>query len=187
MVFDPDGFFRLAEILESRDYKELERVNSAKEGDKNLQNLEEALFRTIISRLYYYVFLTFREIIKKQIKEHNPYLYDTLEYKSFWDDHRIHGFVADVLSEISSDYGGFIKSLRRLRNDADYRLEKIITENEINKARSIVNKLINELNLISQELESIVDSDRIGGIILEYLRRDQTREGYKYDDSRTYH
>jgi len=187
MSFDPDGFLRLAEILESRNCGELEGVNTAKEGDKKLQNLEEALFRTIISRLYYYVFLTFREIIKKQIEKHNPYLYGLLEDNSFWDNHKIHGFVADVLSEISGDYGKFIKSLRRLRNSADYHLEKMITERKVNKAKSIVNTLIKESNLISQELERIVESDRIGGIILKYSSTDQTREEYKYDDSRTYH
>lgn len=214
MGFDPSGFFKFATILYEGEYNELGRLNNVKEKDEDLQNLKQALFRTIISRLYYYVFLTLRERIKRQIKEHDYYTYLFLE--SFMEDPIIHGFISEILFEISSEYGKWINSLRKLRNSSDYIIKKTIKEKDIKKAMFLARQLTNELDIIANNLKQMLKeeeenkaSSRIERIVVKYydihikkskkkqrreainikqdqIQREHHRYYSEYDDSRTY-
>ncbi len=99
---------------------------------RELANIErEALARTSISRSYYAAFLLSREILSsygRQVKTGKP------------KDHEL------VITEFRKlgrrDIGDKLDSLRKMRNEADYELDKLITRRHALRALNLADEVV---------------------------------------------
>jgi uncharacterized protein (UPF0332 family) len=101
-LFDPMNIYQFT--------KELEGFDS---------QFVEAKERAIVSRVYYSIFLTIRELLRKEVKNTpaEP-LYDQL-YK----DAYIHAVVIESLAQCDVHSKSLLSSLRKNRNEADYNID----------------------------------------------------------------
>jgi len=118
-IFDPAIFLNLAKSL-----RDDEKYN------------DEGRWRTSIGRAYYAAFLIVFSFLKNQ----------GIEIKEISEIHK------DVIEKIGDE--GYTKTknkldqLRKLRVDADYKLEEIIGEHQCNKSIRLSEIIINELKIL---------------------------------------
>lgn len=150
--FNVEAFYKLGEWLSTQ--------NPDIEGCSNIQ---EGVYRTIIGRYYYYVFLKIRNTILT---------YDVGNANSF-DDGNAHILVVSYLTALDDilELDGELESiatnltkLRRLRNDADYKTNKEITMDDVNRAKGWAMDI--EISLNSVEFEEKVGFENI----LDYIK-----------------
>ena len=119
---------------------------------------EEPSIRTSIGRKYYYLYLELRETIKVNVNRELRELLDE-EYSR---EESLHCVLREVLFIISKRVkdkelqrqfkkaANAIKILRRLRNDSDYKLNRTISNQNLNNARYDVSDVEEILSKISQ-------------------------------------
>jgi len=116
------------------------------------QDLTQAADRTCISRVYYAVFLSFRDKIL------------ALPFRSVELKRRIqrtqdaHAIVAETIRVVDPSLGDYIVNLRILRNRADYRTNIVSSSNDVFYAFKIANEIFSKLtNIVGRIKESDVD------------------------------
>ncbi|XRO77339.1 hypothetical protein ACO3VM_02080 [Methanocaldococcus sp. 10A] len=150
--FDEEEFKKLAEWL---------FLNNSQ--IKNSFNIEEGIYRSIIGRYYYYIFLKIRNIILS---------YDDDNVNSFnkGDAHRLITLYLKALDEILElngdleDIADSLSQLRDLRNKADYETYKKITWNDVLRAKGWVEDI--ELSLQNIKFRDIKGFENI----LEHIK-----------------
>ena len=99
---------------------------------------QEAKKRVIVSRMYYAPFLMIRGILKTKLQ--------STPVKSWFDvlytDSCIHGVVMEALEVSDIHTRNLLHTLRRKRNDADYKLRSKNWDREIGDVTPIANELI---------------------------------------------
>jgi uncharacterized protein (UPF0332 family) len=150
--FDVEAFYKLGEWLSTQ--------NPNVDGCSNMQ---EGIYRAVIGRYYYYTFLKIRNIILFYDENNSTSLNGMgahgliLSYLNALDD--ILGLDGE-LQDIAKGLG----ELRNLRNDADYKTNKEITIDDVNRAKGWVEYI--ETSLKSIEFEGKVGFEDI----LDYIK-----------------
>ena len=138
-----------------------------KELDGFPSKFTEAKERTIVSRIYYSIFLTIRELIRQEVKNTpaEP-LYDKLQ------DTYIHAVVMESLAECDKHFKNLLFALRKGRNEADYNIQ---TSNygSPNDNFVIAEELITHYNEISTSLKA--NSYEVQEIISKWFRIKEQR------------
>lgn len=127
---DPIDFFRTAELLKGE--------------------VGEAHLRTSVGRSYYAAFLYFREYLKKIGLE-----------KTKQPGREAHTFVIQCMANSNVPEGGrasqYLQDLRRLREDADYHLDRVFSQNDAEDAFVKAQKIVSDYKTnISPEKEQIL-------------------------------
>lgn len=120
-MFKPHDFFEFA--------KELKNFTS---------QYPEANKRTIISRMYYASFLVIRDLLKDMLQNTTV----KAQFDALYTDPCIHGVVMDALNIADTHTRNLLHTLRKKRNEADYRLRSKNWNKEINQVLPITEKLI---------------------------------------------
>jgi len=137
LTFDPELFKELAETLLY---------------DSDYDYIDEARCRTVISRLYYAIFLRIRETLLSVFRELNARTLDL--FKRLYRTGEIHATIRDVLMFIDPFIGHLFANLGQLRRDADYNLRKRILPEETEEALRNARELQNSLQDVSHILRS---------------------------------
>lgn len=105
----------------------------------SISNRKEAKARTVISRAYYATFLAMREWLKDE----------GYRFSGGKKEHYNHQEVQDNLFRRIGQRGpkDRLHTLRQLRNDADYHLNKSLTPNHAHKAITLADSIIRYINL----------------------------------------
>jgi uncharacterized protein (UPF0332 family) len=134
-AFEPKAFYDLAIYLRKQ---LMHRIP---------QELKQALNRTCISRVYYAVFLSFREkMLELPIRDAE--LRERVERTT-----DAHAIVAGSVRNIDPGIGDYIVNLRSKRNLADYRTNIEVTLNDVDYAFKIANEVLGKLNVVIDRLK----------------------------------
>jgi uncharacterized protein (UPF0332 family) len=108
---------------------------------------DEAHLRTSIGRSYYAALLYFRERLKSKGLE-----------KTIQPNQSAHAFVIDCLqfSEVSEGQKAaiYLKNLQQVRENADYRLDMVLTNNDVDDAIKNARTVIGDYNKIATDREN---------------------------------
>ena len=148
MNFNPIDFLRLARQL----YK-----------DRDYIQIQQAAYRTSISRIYYAVFLLMRELISKKAAETSL----ATEYSKIAKSGRIHSFIKKSLEKSDRYLGKIYGSLFLKRKLADYEMEKEFYAKDIEEALKISEEIMNR----KDNIEELLTRQIISNIILDYLNK----------------
>ena len=144
MPFNPEDFLKLAEQL----YK-----------DRGYQHVEEAAFRTSISRAYYATFLRIREVIREILSR--TYIIDYFEEVARTG--RIHSCIKNLLGGVDRYMGSIYGRLLFLRRRSDYDLRSSISYKDVEEALGIAKRIREMLTkLYAAEI------DKFSNIVLRY-------------------
>jgi hypothetical protein len=109
--------------------------------------LKEAADRTCISRIYYAVFLSFRDKIlalpirNAEIKRH-------IERTN-----QAHAIIAETIRIVDAEIGDFLVNLRKLRNDADYKTDIVLSPDEVDYAFKIADEIFIKLAMMVNKIK----------------------------------
>jgi len=126
MPFDPLDFFKLAKSLYQSDLSSL---------------LKDATFRTVIGRLYYSCFLTYRELLRQLIRDRK---YDRVASSS-----AAHSCVIRLIKKLDIYLGNFLSQLHQKRLVADYELYKCLDKKMIEESLAIAEQLLSNTSIQS--------------------------------------
>ena len=134
----------------------------------DVELFEEGVYRTSISRLYYYIFLELRDTILFSDPRRNV--------KSRLKGGKAHKLIREYLKNVgdtvnNEDLKGvaeLLYNLHELRKDADYETGKFIRKEDVERALAYaeeIKEIINELeyNGISGNLENVLTYLKING------------------------
>jgi uncharacterized protein (UPF0332 family) len=109
--------------------------------------LKEAADRTCISRIYYAVFLSFRDkILALPIR--NAEIKRLIEHTN-----EAHAIIAETIRIVDVDIGEYIVNLRKLRNDADYRTNIVLSHDNVSYAFKIADEIFSKLSIIVSKIK----------------------------------
>jgi uncharacterized protein (UPF0332 family) len=109
--------------------------------------LKEAADRTCISRIYYAVFLSFRDkILALPIR--NAKIRRLIERTN-----EAHAIIAETIRIVDVDIGEYIVNLRKLRNDADYRTNIVFSHDNVAYAFKIADEIFSKLSIIVSKIK----------------------------------
>jgi hypothetical protein len=120
-MFDPHDFYEFA--------KELKSITS---------QYQEANKRTIISRMYYASFLIIRDLLKDKLQKTTV----KAQFDTLYTDPYIHGLVMDAILIADGHARSLLYTLRKKRNDAEYKMRSKNWDEEIEKVSQITKELI---------------------------------------------
>ncbi len=126
MRFNPLDFFKLAKSLYQSQFSSL---------------LKDATFRTVIGRLYYSCFLTYRELLRQLIRDS--------KYNKVAHSRAAHRCVIRLIKKIDIRLGNFLSSLHLKRLDADYELSKYVDEKMVEESLAIAEQLLSNISIES--------------------------------------
>ncbi len=152
MNFNPIDFLQLARQL----YK-----------DRDYIQIQQAAYRTSISRIYYAVFLLLRELISEKAVETSL----AMEYSTIAKSGRIHSFIKKSLERSDRYLGKIYGSLFLKRKHADYEMEKEFYAKDIEEALKISEEIMNKKDKIEKSLTPQI----ISIIILDYLNNPRNK------------
>jgi len=131
-MFKPSDFFEFAKELEGYTFRYV-----------------DACKRTMISRMYYAVFLSVREIIKDKLQGTAvKSMYDSLYRSPF-----IHRVVLDITHIANPHTKNLLQDLQSERQDADYRLPITDLAERLNGASRITKELFNKIPSLMSEID----------------------------------
>ncbi|RLE48412.1 MAG: hypothetical protein DRJ18_02100 [Candidatus Methanomethylicota archaeon] len=148
MPFDPKNFLELSEQLYT---------------DQSYYHIREAALRTTISRAYYAVFLTMRELVRKKLS-------NTQLIYSFEDISKsglIHSCIKRIMDRVDKYLGYVYGKLFMMRKRADYELNITIGDKDAEEAIGIARKLMDSLTKIYDSIEV----NKISFIIVDYYQK----------------
>lgn len=128
-LFDPTHF-----LIFAKELKENENVFNQNCDCK----VQHCLYRTIISRAYYSAFL----LAQNQVE--NKYGKKKLKEKS--EVIGPHNAVLELLNNFNPPAETFLSGLKERRKSADYKMDSLIDENEVDKAIETAQEIIDLLN-----------------------------------------
>ena len=148
MPFDPKNFLELSERLYT---------------DQNYYHIREAALRTTISRAYYAIFLTMRELVRKELS--NTQLIDLFEDVS--KSGLIHSCIKKTMDGVDTYLGYVYGRLFMMRKRADYELNITIGDKDAEEAIGIARELMDSLTKIRDSIEV----NKISFIIVDYYQK----------------
>ncbi len=152
MPFDPKNFLELSEQLYT---------------DQNYYHIREAALRTTISRAYYAIFLTMRELVRKKLS--NTQLADLFEDVS--KSGLIHSCIKKIMDRVNKYLGYVYGRLFMMRKGANFELNITICDKDAEEAIGIARELMDSLTKIRDSIEV----NKISFIIVDYYQK--LREG----------
>lgn len=135
MTFEPKTFYELATYIKDQILHTMP------------QALEQAAYRTCISRAYYAVFLSLRDKILA-LSIGDAELRKRIERAT-----DAHAIVAESVRKVDPDVGDYIVNLRSMRNRADYRTNIVVTLDNVTYAFKITNEVANKLTAVVSRLK----------------------------------
>jgi uncharacterized protein (UPF0332 family) len=134
-AFEPKNFYDLATHVKTQLFNIIPN------------ELKQAADRTCISRIYYAVFLSFRDkILALPIR--NAELKRLIERTN-----DAHAIIAETIRIIDVDIGDFIVNLRTLRNFADYETGIALSPDKVAYAFKIADEIFSKLDMIVSKIK----------------------------------
>lgn len=96
--------------------------------------VQHCLYRTVISRAYYSAFFL------AQIQVENKYGKNILKDQS--DDIGSHNAVLELLNNFNPSVEAFLEGLKERRKSADYKMDSLIDDDEVDKAIETAEEII---------------------------------------------
>jgi len=122
--FSPDSFKELAkQLMQDPDYRVV----------------DEARYRTVVSRFYYAVFLEIRERIRQFLQTLDAETFRLFMY--FFKTGEIHAIIREILHLLDPFVGNIFSKLHLERRKADYELDEYVGFPNAYKASKLVQKL----------------------------------------------
>ncbi len=143
MNFSPEDFYKLAKVLGK---------------DSNYAHLDDARIRTCIGRIYYSIFLEFREDLRRQI--------GNSEYNVVAKSGLIHSCLRKIIRKLDIKCGNKFDRLQKLRKEADYEIDAAISRTDLEESLAIaehifnaVSHLLTNLSVKKDDIEDIIRKD----------------------------
>jgi len=150
MSFNPEDFYKLAKELSE---------------DNNYIHLDDARIRTCVSRIYYSIFLKFREDLRKYI---GNYEYDEVARSGL-----IHSCLRRIIKKLDITCGTKFERIQKLRKDSDYEVKATIKRTDVEDSLAIANHIFNNISQLLTNLSA--KRSEIENIIKEYYQKLQKR------------
>jgi len=122
LSFDSEDFLKLSEQLYA---------------DQRYYHIREAALRTTISRAYYAVFLTMRELVRRKLTN-TQLIY---QYEDISTSGLIHSCIKKIISKVDKYIGYMYGKLLMMRKRADYELGTAIVDKDAEEAIEIAKRL----------------------------------------------
>jgi len=131
--------------------------------DQRYYHIREAALRTTISRAYYAVFLTMRELVRRKLS--NTQLIRPFEDIS--TSGLIHSCIKRIMDKVDRYLGYVYGKLYMMRKRADYEVNIAIVDKDAEEAIGIARKLMDSLTKIYDSMEV----SKISFIIVDYYQK----------------
>lgn len=148
MYFNPQYFLELAKQLYT---------------DQDYEHINEAAFRTAISRAYYATFLIFREKIRNRLK--NTSLME--KFNEVSEKGVAHACIKKIIKRTEGFLGEMYSRLLLLRKISDYELNVTIMDKDAEEAVEIAAELIK----FSEQIRERIKINQISNIIDLYYNK----------------
>lgn len=136
MPFNPADFLLIAERLFR---------------DERYRKIEDARARTVIGRAYYAIFLSVRELLRKELSR-GPDI--SRKYGRIVRTGMAHSCIRDTLITLDYTLGQFFDRLNKLRRDSDYDLRSEIKDKDAEEALSLAREIASRYHNIVKGIRS---------------------------------